>query len=68
MIISEQIDHTGFQAKCRKHTDAELHYIITDCREALAAWKDNPNEGKYLDQINYAFQELNRRRKARTIR
>jgi len=62
MIISDQIDHAGFQKKCRKHSDAELHFIIRDCREALAAWKDAPNEGKYLDQIHYAFQELNRRR------
>ena len=63
MIISEQIDHAKFQAYCKTRTYNQLRFIMKDCRETLDAWgKDHPNEGKYLDQINYAANELYTRR------
>ena len=67
MIISEQIDHAKFQAYCKKCTDNQLRYIIKDCRDTMDAWErswfeHHPNEGKYLDQLNYAASELHRRK------
>ena len=63
MIVGEQIDHAEFKQRCRRMTDDQLRFVLRDCRNTLAAWNDHPNEGKYLDQMNYASDELNRRNK-----
>jgi hypothetical protein len=45
-------------------TDAELHYIMRDAKEAADAMRGHSPEAecKYLDQLNDAATELYRRR------
>lgn len=53
-----------------KKTAAELHYIIRDAGQAAEAMRglDATAEAKYLDQVNDACTELNRReRKAQKV-
>ena len=39
-----------------------LHYIIKDASEAAQIGRDsNPKAGQYLDEVNYAAAELQRR-------
>jgi len=57
------IDHRDYPARCRRLSEAELLFIIADCRESLAAWPDCPNAGAYQDEICYAAAELERRRR-----
>lgn len=56
------LDHAETPREMRRRSDAELHFIICDCRESLAAWPESPNAGCYLDEICYAVEELKRRR------
>ena len=58
---TKQIDHAAYPKLCRTRSDAELRFIIADCRSTLAAWPDQPNYGYYLDEINYCADELARR-------
>jgi len=51
-----------------KKSDAELHFIIRDAREAAKAQKGMSSEFKYLDQVNDACTILNRRRNAHNTR
>ena len=56
-----QIDHASYPARCRRMSDAELHFTIADCRSALDAMPDGPKAGFYADEICYAADELARR-------
>jgi hypothetical protein len=56
-----QIDHATYPARCRRMSDAELHFTIADCRSALEAMPDSPKAGFYADEICYAADELARR-------
>lgn len=58
---TKHIDHVGYPRLCRTRSDAELRFIIADCKATLAAWPDQPNYGYYLDEINYCADELTRR-------
>jgi hypothetical protein len=60
---AREIDHAAYPRRCRRLSEAELLYIIADCRESLAAWPDCPNAGRYQDEISYAAAELERRRR-----
>lgn len=63
MIAPAQLDHAAYPSRCRRLSEAELLYIIADCRESLTAWPDSPNAGRYQDEIHYAAAELERRRR-----
>jgi hypothetical protein len=59
-----QIDHAAYAAACTTKTVAQLRFIISDCREALAANPTGHKAGYYADEINYAAMELKRRENA----
>lgn len=63
MHATKHIDHARYPKYCRGRTEAELRHIIADCRATLDAWPDQPNAGYYLDEINYAADELYRRQR-----
>lgn len=63
MIAPAQLDHANYPRRCRRLSEAELLYIIADCRESITAWPDSPNAGRYQDEIHYAAAELERRRR-----
>ena len=63
MIAPAQLDHAAYPRRCRRLSEAELLYIIADCRESITAWPDSPNAGRYQDEISYAAAELERRRR-----
>lgn len=63
MNAPAQLDHREYPRRCRRLSEAELLYIMADCRESLAAWPDCPNAGRYQDEIHYAAAELERRRR-----
>jgi hypothetical protein len=63
MHATKEIDHAAYAKDCRSRSEAELLFIIADCRATLAAWPDQPNHGYYADEISYCAQELNRRQK-----
>lgn len=56
-----QIDHSKYQKKVRKMTDASLKFVIKDCKEALEANPEGPKAGYYTDEIHYCAGELHRR-------
>lgn len=58
---TKHIDHAAYPKLCRSRSEAELRFVIADCRATLAAWPDQPNYGYYLDEINYCADELARR-------
>lgn len=60
-LATKHIDHAAYPKLCRSRSEAELRYVIADCRATLAAWHDQPNAGYYLDEINYCADELARR-------
>jgi hypothetical protein len=60
--MANEINHAEYQRKVRKMETASLLYIIKDCQEAMRAMPDNPKNGFYADEINYAASELHRRR------
>jgi hypothetical protein len=57
------IDHAAYQAKVRKLTEAQLHYIMRDAKAAERAHPTGHKAGYYLDEIHYCADELARRRK-----
>lgn len=58
-----QIDHAAYPRRCRRLSDAELHYIIADARAALDAMPDGAKASYYADEICYCADELQRRRR-----
>ena len=57
----KKMDHAEYQKKTRTMSEASLHYVMSDCRQALAAMPDSPNADYYMDEINYCAMELYRR-------
>jgi hypothetical protein len=55
------MDHASYQKNLKKKSVEELRYIIKDASGAMLAMPDNPNNGYYADEVNYAAMELNRR-------
>jgi hypothetical protein len=57
---------TEWETKAKASTEAELRYIIKDCREAQVAMQgwNAEREGFYSDQAATFAMELNRRVKA----
>ena len=45
-----------------------MKFIIKDCGESLIANPENPNNGYYQDEINYASMEINRRKPINPIK
>ena len=43
------MNHIEYPKQCRRRSDAELRFTITDCQTALRAMPDNPNAGYYQD-------------------
>ena len=60
-------DFKKYEAKAKTMTDAELLYVIRDCREAAEAMKGhNPErEGHYEDEAHTCAMEITRRRKGK---
>ena len=56
-----QINHAEYQRKVKSMSIAQLLYVIKDCKEAIAANKENPKCGVYSDEISYCSMELKRR-------
>lgn len=56
-----QIDHNAYPRLCRTRSEAELRFVIADCRAALRAMPANPKAGYYQDEICYCADELARR-------
>ena len=62
-FATKHIDHVGYAKRMKSKTDGELKFIIKDASEAISANPDNPNNGYYADEVNYASDELARRHK-----
>jgi hypothetical protein len=56
------IDHVETPRRFRQLSSDSLRYIVGDCRAAIDAMPDGGNVGSYLDEINYAANELHRRK------
>lgn len=56
------IDHVETPKRFRTLPESSLRFIIADCRAAIDAMPDGANVPAYLDEINYAADELNRRK------
>ena len=54
------INHVAYQKKVKGLSGDELRFIIQDCKEAIAAYPENPKCGYYTDEIHYCTMELNR--------
>lgn len=50
------------QEQMKNLTEAELKYIISDCQATIAAWPNNPEYTKYIDEMLNAAQELKNRK------
>lgn len=55
------IDHDKYPKWLKERTFAELQYIASDAAEAAKAQKDGPKVGYYLDEVNYALDEMYQR-------
>jgi len=64
MYGAKKMDHAEYQQRMKSKTDAQLKFIIKDANEALEVFPETSNADYYADEINYASDELNRRRKA----
>ena len=56
------VDHVELPKRFRTLSSDSLRYIVADCRAAINAMPDGENVGAYLDEINYAADELHRRK------
>lgn len=63
-IINETMDHAAYQERLKKLTDDQLRFIIKDATEAMRVNPDatKSRNGYYADEVNYAQNELYRRR------
>lgn len=57
----KKMDHIAYPRNLRRKTDAELRGIIADAQAAIDAYRDNPTNSYYFDEIHYAVGELYRR-------
>ena len=54
--------HSYYIKSCKVKSTDSLLYIMQDCRNAIAAYPENPKCGQYQDEIHYCAMELRRRR------
>ena len=66
-IGDKKMDHAAYPELMKTKTEDELRFIIKDAQQAMAANPDNPNNGYYADEVNYAVNELHRRRQQRQL-
>jgi hypothetical protein len=59
----KKINHVEYPEMLKLKSYEELYGIMKDAAEALRAFPDNENSGFYQDEINYCYNELNRRQK-----
>ena len=57
-----QIDHAAYARKVREMTEPQLRFVISDCKEALAAMPNGHKAGYYQDEICYCASELHSRK------
>lgn len=55
------MDHAKYQRQLKDKSVESLRFIIRDCREAIQANPENPNNGYYTDEIHYVYAEIKRR-------
>ena len=67
-MITKKMDHAAYQARLRTLSVASLFYIKDDASAAMEAYPDNPNNGYYADEVNYALMELRRRGVGQIVR
>ena len=60
----KRMDHNEYPRSLKGKSEAMLRYIIKDAQEAIAANPENPNNGYYQDEVNYACTEIHRRRRS----
>ena len=53
--------HNDYMSRVKNMSGYQLHYVINDCKEALAANPDTPKSNQYLDEILYCQAEIKRR-------
>jgi len=56
------IDHVEYPKRLRTKSDAALRFIVKDATEAMRANPEGQKAGYYADEVNYASNELARRR------
>ena len=56
------MNHSEYQKGLKQLDVRALRFIIKDSQEAIAANPENPNNGYYADEINYAAMELKTRK------
>jgi hypothetical protein len=59
--MKKVMQHNEYMKKVKILTDAQLRYIIEDCREAIKAFPEGINVGYYMDEIHYCYMELRKR-------
>jgi len=59
---STQIDHVNYPKRLRNKSLAELYFIIKDAKETIRVNPEGHKAGYYQDEINYACNEIQRRR------
>jgi len=64
MFATKTMDHDKYPQSLRAKSEAELRFIIKDCQESIDQNPENPNNGFYADEINYAAMEIHRRNKS----
>ena len=47
------IDHAEYPKTLKSKSESSLRYIISDCKNALQAYTENPKSGYYQDEIHY---------------
>ncbi len=55
------MNHRDYPKTLKNKENWMLRAIITDCKEAIAANPENPNNGYYQDEICYCGMELKKR-------
>ena len=57
------MNHIKYSKKVTKLSSDSLRFIIRDCKRAMEAMPDNPNNSYYADEICYCVNELAKRNK-----
>ncbi len=60
---AKRMDHYAYPVSLFNKSDEELRFIIKDANEAMRAMPDGENAGYYADEVNYAADEIARRRR-----
>jgi hypothetical protein len=58
----KHMDHADYQRKLKTYSVHQLEFVIRDAQEAIRANPENPNNGYYADEVNYAAAEIRKRR------